>query len=228
MSEEHQSPLNPLPPVVWALALPIIAMEVVLGLAAAGFIGGPESIGWRVLALERFAYSPQIMAWMWETGRWPWDQAIRIVAYPFVHVSFTHAAFVLVFLLALGKMAGEVFRTFGVLLVFFGAAVCGALVYTLLGTSARPLVGGYPAVYGLIGAFTFLMWVRLSAVGANRYRAFTLIGALMAIQLLFGVLFGGGQEWIADLAGFCAGFLLSFVVVPGGVARVIALLRQRG
>jgi len=32
MDDRNAPPLNPLPPVVWALALPIIAMEVVLGI----------------------------------------------------------------------------------------------------------------------------------------------------------------------------------------------------
>ncbi|MFN6977984.1 MAG: rhomboid family intramembrane serine protease [Gemmobacter sp.] len=226
MQDHAQPPLNPLPPVVWLLALPVVAMEVVLGLGGSGLVGGPEAIGWRLQAVERFAFSPGILAWMWETGRWPAMQAARIVTYPFVHVGLTHAIFVLVFILALGKMVGEVFRAWGVLLVFFGAAVAGALVYTAVGITV-PLIGGYPAVYGLIGAFTFLMWVRLAAAGANRMRAFTLIGLLLAIQLVFGVLFGGGSEWIADIAGFGAGFLLSFVAVPGGVGRVIAILRER-
>jgi membrane associated rhomboid family serine protease len=69
--------------------------------------------------------------------------------------------------------------------------------------------------------------VRLAAVGANRYRAFTLIGFLMGIQLLFGALFGGNWEWVADLTGFAAGFVLSFLVSPGGPMRVLALIRQR-
>lgn len=227
MNGMNESPLNPLPPVVWAIALPIIAMEVVFALAGAGFVGGPEAIGWRILALERFAFSPDILKAMWSTGRWPLEPALRIVTYPFVHGSFTHAVFVIVFILALGKMVGEVFRPWAVLVVFFGAAVVGAGVYTLSGISRVPLIGGYPAVYGLIGAFTFLMWVRLAAVGANRARAFSLIGVLLAIQLLFGLLFGGGSEWVADIAGFAAGFGLSFLVVPGGIARVVALLRDR-
>jgi membrane associated rhomboid family serine protease len=183
-------------------------------------------VGWRLQALERFAFGPGILTWMVETGRWPWEQAVRIVTYPFVHGSLTHAVFAVVLLLALGKMVGEVFRWWGVLAVFFGAAVTGAVVYWAAGVEAA-LFGGYPPVYGLIGAFTFLMWVRLAAAGANRLRAFTLIGALLAIQFVFGVLFGGGSEWIADIAGFAAGFALSFVVVPGGLARVLARLRQR-
>jgi len=92
---------------------------------------------------------------------------------------------------------------------------------------SAPLFGGYPAVFGLIGGFTFLLWVNLAAVGANKFRAFTLIGFLLGFQLLFGLLFGGGYEWVADVAGFVTGFALSFVVSPGGWARVLAKIRQR-
>jgi membrane associated rhomboid family serine protease len=49
----------------------------------------------------------------------------------------------------------------------------------------------------------------------------------MAIQLLFGLIFGSGWEWVAELSGFAAGFLLSFLVSPGGWARVRAKIRER-
>ncbi len=93
----------------------------------------------------------------------------------------------------------------------------GALVYALLLDTPQPLIGGFPAVYGLIGAFTFLLWVRLALNGGPQARAFTLIGFLMGIQLVFGLLFGGGKDWIADLAGFVAGFGLSFRGQSGGL-----------
>ena len=92
---------------------------------------------------------------------------------------------------------------------------------------SAPLIGAYPAVYGLIGAFTFMIFTNLSKVGANKYRAFSLIGALLFVQFVFGVVFGGGWEWVADVAGFAAGFLLSFVVSPGGFRRVLDQVRQR-
>jgi rhomboid protease GluP len=53
-----------------------------------------------------------------------------------------------------------------------------------------------------------------------------LIGALMGIQLLFGVLFGGSYDWLADAAGFAAGFCLSFFVGPGGWRKMQELLRR--
>lgn len=225
--DRNAPPLNPLPPIVWVLALPIIAMEVVLGLAASGILGGIEGAGWRLQAMERFAFSPDLMRVMIERGEYPWEHLMRLVSYPLVHGNTTHAVFALVILLALGKMTGEVFRWWAVAVVFFGASIAGALAYTAAPWVQAPLIGAYPPVYGLIGSFTYLLWVGLAAVGANKFRAFTMIGFLLGVQLLFGLLFGGGSEWIADLAGFAAGFALSFVVSPGGWAKVVAMIRQR-
>lgn len=220
-------PLNPLPMVVWLLALPIIAMEAVLGLGAQGLVGGAQAVGWRIDAIQRFAFSPEILRDMILTGQYPPDGLARLVTYPLVHGNFTHAIFVVVMLLALGKMVGEIFRWWAVLLVFFGAAAVGAFVYAMVPGMQIALIGGFPAVYGLIGAFTFLLWVNLAAVGANKLRAFTMIGFLLTFQLVFGVIFGGGWDWIADLAGFVTGFFLSFVVSPGGWERVRGKIRQR-
>jgi membrane associated rhomboid family serine protease len=229
MDPDHNAPpLNPLPWIVWVLALPLIAMEVVLSLGAAGVVGGPQAIGWRLQAVERFGLFPELLKYQWETGGHPLTELHRLVSYEVVHGSFTHALFAIVMLLALGKMVGEVFRWWGVALVFLGSAAVGGAAYGLLVPGLRTqLIGAYPAVYGLIGAFTFLIWTRLALVGANRLRAFSLIGMLLAIQLVFGLLFGGGWDWVADIAGFATGFLLSFVVSPGGFRRVVEMMRQR-
>lgn len=226
-TDQNAAPLNPLPAVVWLLALPIITMEVVLNLASAGLIGGAAGIGWRQDAVQRFAFSPDFMREMIANSYYPPEHLMRLISYPLVHLTLTHVAFVVVFLLALGKMVGEVFRPWAVLVVFFGATLAGALAYTALPFIHTPLIGGYPAVYGLIGAFTFLLWTNLSGTGSNQYRAFSLIGMLMAIQLLFGLIFGSSWDWVAELAGFFAGFLLSFVVSPGGWAKVRAKIRER-
>jgi membrane associated rhomboid family serine protease len=224
----NAAPINPLPVIVWVLALPLIAMEVVLGLAQAGLVGGAGGISWRLQAVERFGMFPELLRYQVETGGQPYAELLRLVSYPLIHANFTHALFAVVLLLALGKMVGEIFRWWGVLVVFFGASIAGGLVYGLAIPDLRaPLIGAYPAVYGLIGAFTFLLWTNLARKGANKYRAFSLIGALLFFQLVFGVLFGGSWDWVGDVTGFVAGFLLSFVVSPGGWARVVQMVRQR-
>lgn len=113
------------------------------------------------------------------------------------------------------------------LLLFFVSAAGGALVYALLVGSSTPLIGAYPAVYGLIGGFTYLLWLRLGQLGEKQMRAFTLIGFLLVIQLIFGLLFGANAEWVADLAGFVIGFAMSTLLVPGGWAKLVDRLRQR-
>ena len=224
--DNNAPPLNPLPPVVWALTLPLIAIEVVLGLENAGLVGGAAT-GWRLDAVQRFGFSPELMRAMIEAGQYPLAGLVRLVSYPLVHLSFSHSLFAIVILLALGKMVGEVFRWWAVLIVVFGASIVGALAYTALPWSAGALIGAYPGGYGLIGAFTYLMWMRQVAQGGSQLRAFQMIGVLMGFQLLFGLLFGGGWYWVAELAGFATGFLLSFAVSPGGVTRLRRRLRQR-
>ncbi|MBP9185357.1 MAG: rhomboid family intramembrane serine protease [Fuscovulum sp.] len=226
--DPNAPPLNPLPWVVWALALPLIAMEVVLQLAERGLVGGQAAIGWRLQAMEWFAFSPDLLRHAWSTGNWTPDAVWRLASHVLVQGDFTAALFGVAMLLALGKMVGEVFRWWAVVAVFLGAAVAGAVVYTLVLPGVRaPLIGVFPAVYGLIGSFTFLIWVRQVAEGGNQLRAFGLIGMLMGVQLVFGALFGGGYAWVAELAGFVAGFGLSFLVVPGGWGRVMGRLRRR-
>lgn len=232
MHEDHNAPpLNPLPPVVWILALPIIAMEIVFGLGRSGLVGGPGAAGWRIEALTDYAFLDPVFDWMVTNRTFPGEFLLRFVTYPFVHLSFTHALFVIVFLMALGKFVGEVFRPWAVLVLFFGAALAGALAYGLILDTQVPLAGGYPAVYGLIGAFTFVLWARLGALRADRSRAFVLIGFLMGFQLVFGIfewlVYRSARfDWVAELAGFGAGFLLSFLVSPGGWRAVLARLRQ--
>lgn len=228
MSSSHnESPFNALPPVVVALTLAILGVELALQLGERGLAGGPDAVGWRLALIQRLSVIDALFDQMAAQNTWPPQHLLRLVGYPFVHANFTHALFVVVFVLALGKMVGEIFAAWAVLVVFFGASAIAALVYVFALDPQLPLFGGFPGAYGLIGAFTFLLWTQLAATGGPQARAFYLIGFLMGIQLIFGLLFGGGLDWVADLTGFVAGFLLSFVVSPGGWARVMAKLRRR-
>lgn len=225
--DPNASPFNTLPPVVVALCLIIMVIEGIFSLGAAGVLGGPEAVGWRLEALRDYGFASHLLSWMLETHQYPFDLVKRFVTYAFVHGSFTQAVFVCVFLLAMGKMVGETMGEWAVVVIFVVSAVGGALVYGLVIDGRVALVGGFPAVYGLIGAFTFLLWQSLAAVGAHQSRAFSLIAFLMGVQLLFGLLFGGSPDWVADLSGFATGFLLSFFLIPGGWARIRDRMRRQ-
>ncbi|MFT4151590.1 MAG: rhomboid family intramembrane serine protease [Paracoccaceae bacterium] len=236
--QDHNAPINPLPWVVWLLALPLIAVEVVLGLGQAGIAGGPEAIGWRMQAVQQFAFVPDALWWMVENRRLQPDLLARILCYPVINGSFTSALFAGAMLLALGKMVGEVMRWWAVLAVFFAGAIVAALAFALVARPGFPLFGTFPPIYALIGAFTWLLWQRRRAMGANRVGAFRMIGFLLAIQPIFalmGWILNPQPEvewywlwiWIADLAGFATGFGLAILLVPGGWGSLMARMRSR-
>lgn len=219
--------VNPIPPVVIVLCLIVVLVELALSAAAAGMIGGPQGIGWRVAAMQDYGYSPLVLDRLIRVGDTSFDLLKRFVTYGFVHVNFTHALFAATLLLALGKFVGDVFRASAVLIIAFGALIMGAVVFGLIADGNAPLLGIYPAVYGLIGAFTYILWVRLGATGQNQAKAFQLIGFLLGLQLVFGLLFGSDLSWIAELTGFAYGFVVSIVVAPSGWAALLAKLRER-
>ncbi|MGV8987707.1 MAG: rhomboid family intramembrane serine protease [Cypionkella sp.] len=235
MSDLNEAPINPLPAVTWALSLPMIAMEVVLNAGSSGVVGGPNAIGWRVQAMQDFAFSPDYLRQMFILQQYPLDGLYRPFTYSFVHQDLTQSVFVIVLLLALSKFVGEVFQWWAVLLVFFASSAVAAVAYTAIPYAHGPLIGGYPAVYGLIGAFTYVNWMQQAGQGAQRLRAFRLIGFLLGIRIAFGafslIAYGSGQganwDWTAEVAGFATGFGLSFIVSPGGWGRILTLIRQR-
>ncbi|CTQ48958.1 rhomboid family intramembrane serine protease [Jannaschia donghaensis] len=229
MDPRNQSPFNTLPPVVVALAVVVIAIELLFQAGTAGFIGGREAVGWRLTALRDWAVIDSVWSWMWENRSFPLRQVVRVLTYPFLHGSMVHAAFVAVFVLALGNAVSPVYPNLRVLFIFFGAATGGALMYLILFDAASPLFGGYPAAYGLIGAFTYLTQRGLTR--ADPKKACLLIGFLLAIQPVFGLVatrgFGWLPDWTADLGGAATGYALAVLLFPGALAHLRQRLRQR-
>lgn len=222
-----EPPVNPLPRTVILVFLAIAGVEAGLALGEAGLIGGPGAVGWRLGLVRDYGFSEARFDRMLELGQWPLSELKRLVTYLFIHLSFMHGLFAVVLMLALGKMVAEVLGELVFLVLFFLSGVGGAVIYALIWDDPVWMVGAYPGVYGLIGGYSFIMWRQLAGTGAYQYRAFSLIGVLMAIQLLWGVLFEVGTQWMAELTGFFCGFFLCFICAPGEWARILNQLRRR-
>lgn len=222
-----EPPMNPLPPMVWLVFLAIAGVEAGLSLGEAGMIGGPGAIGWRLGFVRDYGFSGQIFDWMVANGQWPMAELRRVVTYPFVHLGFTHALFAMVLLLALGKLVAEGMGQLVFLAIFVVSGVGGAVIYGLLLDDPVWMVGAYPSVYGLIGGYSFVMWRQLAGTGTQQYRAFTLIAFLMGIQLIWGILFDMGTQWVAELVGFFVGFGLCFLLAPGEWAKILDQIRRQ-
>jgi membrane associated rhomboid family serine protease len=219
-----ESPVNPVPSVVLLLFFAIVGIEIAVTLGVEGLVGGPSALGWRLGLIERLAFSPAALD---AALRGHPDLWLRLLSFPFVHGSVTHALFAGALLLALGKFVAEGIGQARTLVVFVAAVVGGGLLFAAFAEGPQPIFGAYPGVYGLIGAFTYLLWLKLGRLGQNRLQAFRLIGGLLLIQLAFGLIFGSSPQWIGDLGGFVAGGLTAVVVAPGGLAALQARLRAR-
>jgi membrane associated rhomboid family serine protease len=227
MTHDDSSPFNAIPPLVVALAVVVSGLEAMFQLAGAGMLGGSGGVGWRIAAITDYAVLDNVGEWMRANRYYPPEHLVRFIAYPLIHAGITHAAFVVVFLLAMGKLVAETFSAMAFLVIFWVSAIVGGVAFVLLLNSPLPLIGGYPGVYGLIGAFSYIQWVGLKGGGENQYRAFVLIGILLAVQLIFATLNGQYGDIVADIAGFVTGFALSFVLSPGGWHRLLVTLRRR-
>ena len=117
-----------------------------------------------------------------------------------------------VMFLALGKMVCEFYNGLLFFLLIIASSICGAFFYGLILDDQFPLIGLFPAIYGLIGAYTYISWTSLRSVGARGANAFTLVAVLLGIQIIFKMLFNGNNDWLADLFGFLAGFLFAFII----------------
>ena len=217
----NASPFKPLPPVLVALALLIGGIELVLQGADRGLIGGPAGVGWRIAAVQTFGVSDRMFEYMIATGDLQLRGLWTYVTYLFVHGSLMHALFAIVLLLALGNFASKYFSGLAMLSVFLLSGVAGAVAYGLVLDTRLALIGAYPAVYGILGLYTWMLWVGAKELGQNPYAAFRLIAMLVFIQVGFAMIGGGGVSGLAgDVAGFVAGFLLATPAAPGGFRRL--------
>ena len=222
-----QSPFQRLPPLAVGLASLILAIEAVFQLGVRGMLGGPGAVGWRIEAMTSFGLSSPLLRRMASVGGLDMDALLRLWTYPFIHLGATHAVFGAVLTLGLGKAVSERFSAWAMAGILVAGALGGAASYVLFFDERTLLVGIYPAVYGMIGAYTWALWMERE--GRGRIMAFRLIGVLLALQLALRLTIGGGPEWIADLGGFAAGFAASFALAPDGGVRLRRLRdRARG
>ena len=151
----NQRAVNPIPPVVLLFSGLVLGLEAIFFFAESGSLGN-EARGWRVQALVTSHFSAQIWDLTVGQGQWTFDLAKRYVTYAFVHYSFMNALFAGAMLLALGKFVGELYHWASVVVLVLGSILAGSIAFGLLAPDQGSLLGMFPGVYGLVGAFTYV------------------------------------------------------------------------
>lgn len=231
---ERASLLNPLPPAVWALVLPLAAFEAWVGFAGLGFGNGLQPAGsglaLRLNLIEQLAL-PQTLGAAVLSGAAPGfegELALRLLTYPLAHLSLGEAIFSAVLILAMGQFLARALGGWAFLLLFFATSVLGALFVLVTGWGLPVIVGAEIGTFGLIGAFTHLRRLALAQEGAPQAPAFTLLLALFAVQLLFALL--GAGPFLAlpgDVAAALIGYFLFPALRPGAWRAWLLRLRAR-
>jgi len=231
MYQDHNAaPVNPLPPVLILLCVALGAVEPFLYLQKMGFFGGIAGLDGRSALLQDFALPAGLLSWMAENGQFDGEYVKRFVTHLFVDVSFMSTAFVLVFTLAMGNFVARALGAGRFALLFFVPAFGGAIVYSLLSALlgfGGVLFGGMAGAFGLIGAFTWLMWMGIVRHPMGATSPFALIGFLVGFRVVMAPVFGWHWSTVAEWAAFLIGFGLTAVLVPGGWAHLVARLRKR-
>ena len=207
----NNSLINPLPLIILIITLILILTELIFQLSKASVMFGESGQILRNNVIIQYAFYGSLQDWMLNNGILRWEFAIRYFTYPFVHLSFMQTLIATVMFLALGKMVCEIYNGLLFFALVFASSVSGAFFYGLILDDQFPLTGLFPVIYGLIGAYTYILWISLRSVGAKSANAFTLVAVLLGIQILFKFLFNGTNDWIADLFGFLTGFLFAFL-----------------
>ncbi|MCC1481727.1 rhomboid family intramembrane serine protease [Roseibaca sp. Y0-43] len=210
--ESHPSPIvNPLPWAVWLLTLGVAGVELVLWAGAHGLVNWAGSAGWRAQALVAFGVNAELQGWMWESGRYPAEGLWRYLVYGFVHLGPMQAALVVVITAALGKACAERLGSLKVLVLLLLAQAAGGVAFGLVANPGAWLIGGYPMIFALAGAYAVLMGTRA---------ALFMAGVLVFTRLALVFMGGGGLDWLADLTAMAVGAALARVLDGPLLARL--------
>lgn len=206
--------MNPLPWAVWLLVLGIAGVELVLWAGAHGLVNWAGSAGWRAQALVAFGISPGLQGWMWDTQHFPAEGLWRYMAYGFVHLGPMQALLVVVITAALGKACAERLGSARVLVMLLAAQAAGGVAFGLVADPGAWLIGGYPMIFALAGAYAALMGTRQAVI---------LVAVLVMGRLVLSFMAGGGPDWLADLVALA----VAAVLARGLDGPILARLRRR-
>lgn len=215
-----------------ALAILIAVPELLFAVADMPFglfDGGAADL--RRLAVVSFGFWPGHIHGQLEGGSFGLNGLTVFVSYPLMHLSAVNAIFSILFILVVLRLLSGIVRQSHCMIVFFGSAALGALAYYFLAGSDFPLVGASP---GFLGLFGVAAAVAVMAGGSEGNPSIGRVGRTMLIlpalligfEIVASLLFGGRGRWVADLAGFAAGFLAAPFLFDVPHSRLFAKILQ--
>ena len=136
----------------------------------------------------------------------------RLFTAMFLHVGFIHLAFNIFGLWVFGRMVERIFGVYRFAFLYVLSGLFGSVISYLL-SPVVIAVGASGAVFGIIGVMAAYFAVQRHVMGRMALQNLYGLLALAAINLVFGLLTPGIDNW-AHLGGFVAGFVLGYALAP--------------
>ena len=183
------------------IALVTALPELVLWLADLGVLG---SARWRPLSWQYGAFWTGLLR-DWQPN-YPAQPVTMFLSYAVLHVGPGHLAGNLAGLLWLGREVGARRGGPGLLAIWVGSALGGAVVFGLMAPGTAPMVGASGAVFGLGGAWVVQNWQEDRRTGEDALGALLWAsGLFVALNLVSWLWEDGALAWQTHLGGALAG-----------------------
>ncbi len=154
----------------------------------------------------------------------------RLLSSVFLHIGIMHLALNSIGLLIYGMLLERAFGSFRFTFIYLAAGLAGSTASFV----ANPLAisaGASGAIFGLLGALAACFLTGRGPLGRGSRRDAAGIGVLVAINLAFGFMVPGIDNW-AHIGGLVMGFALGGVLADGserqGVYTGLAVRRRVG
>jgi membrane associated rhomboid family serine protease len=188
----------------------IIGITVIVSVTAS--IDDPTGVAiFNNLALDKAAVA---------AGEW-WRLLTVVLVHEPVFLSPFHLLLNMYALYLVGPLVEQIYgwKLFGLMYVL--CALTGSVASFLFGT--QPSVGASGAIFGLFGVIFAATRAHHPLLGARSRYLMQQVGILIAINLVFDIVYngsGGNIDIAAHVGGLLAGLWLGFVLVPGNVRTV--------
>jgi membrane associated rhomboid family serine protease len=199
---------------VLGLILALTALpELLLILADQGLVG---SAGWRPLAWQYGGFWAGLLhGWR---PNFPAQPATMFLSYSALHAGPGHMIGNLLTLVTIGPGVAARFGGARLAAIWLASLLGGGAAFGLLSQSAAPMVGASGAIFGLVGAWTWMAAAEARAAGRGRtavaLRTAGLMLALVTLNLAMWWLLDGLLAWEAHLGGYLAGLAAAAALGP--------------
>ncbi len=193
-------------PAIIFLVLSSTLIELIFVGADAGLWG---TVRLRILSYQYSAFYPGLLGyWIPNYPAQPYTMFLR---HAFVHAGLMHLSVNMITLVALGSAVVSDVGQLRFLLIYFVSALLGAVVFALLTTSFRPMVGASGALSGLAGALIYwnIRYAFRQKISVALKTASVLwpLGILTVLNVLMYYGFDKNVAWETHLGGFIGGVL---------------------